>query len=164
MSDMDNNSNPNTLTSGIKQISGSSNKKFWYLAGLIALIIIILLGWNISTQLKLRQVQSQLEKQKADPQAEAKKQSQDLLSKVGQLIALPNDEEPTIATVSDLSKLENKPFFKNAQLGDKVIIYTKSRKAILYRPTENKIIELAPLITEQGTAPPASELATPPMP
>lgn len=155
MNEIEDSKDSNSLTSGIKQFGGNSNKKLWYFAGVIALVIIILLGWNISTQLKLQQVQTQLEKQKSDPQAEAKKQSQDLLGKVGQLIALPTDEEPTIATVSDLSKLENKPFFKNAQLGDKVIIYSKSRKAILYRPTDNKIIELAPLINDQESTPSA---------
>ncbi len=58
---------------------------------------------------------------------------------------LPQDEQPTIATVTDLAKLQGQPFFANAQVGDKVLIYSRAGKVILYRPGENKIIELAPI-------------------
>lgn len=63
-------------------------------------------------------------------------------SQVGKLIALPSGE-PAIATVSDEAKLKKQSFFKNAKNGDKVLMYTEARKAILYRPSENKIIEVA---------------------
>lgn len=51
------------------------------------------------------------------------------------------DETPTIATVSDITKLQGQPFFAKAQNGDKVYVYSNAKKAILYRPSENKIIE-----------------------
>lgn len=86
---------------------------------------------------------------KSDSQAEA----QQLINKVGNLIILPTDEQPTVATVSDLAKLKDQPFFANAQIGDKVLIYTQARKAILYRPSTNKIIELAPLTDNPASAP-----------
>ena len=70
---------------------------------------------------------------------------QQLIAKVGQLVLLPTDENPTIATVTDLSKLQGQPFFEQAQVGDKVLIYTNAKKAILYRPAQNKIIEIAPI-------------------
>lgn len=68
-----------------------------------------------------------------------------LTSKIGKLIELPTGETPTVATVSDKTKLLDQPFFKNAQNGDKVLIYSKTAKAILYRPSINKIIEVAPV-------------------
>jgi hypothetical protein len=37
-----------------------------------------------------------------------------------------------------------------AQVGDKVLIYTNASKAILYRPSDNKIIEKAPLQVDSG--------------
>jgi len=68
-----------------------------------------------------------------------------LLSDIGKLIVLPENEQPTVATVSDPDRLRDQEFFKNAKQGDKVLIYTNARKAILYDPIANKIIEVAPL-------------------
>lgn len=64
---------------------------------------------------------------------------------VGQLVVLPEGEEPTIATVTDPEILKSQVFFANAQMGDRVLIYTNARKAILYRPSLHKIVEIAPL-------------------
>lgn len=67
------------------------------------------------------------------------------VSQVGRLMVLPTDETPTMATVSDPEKLKDQPFFTNAKTGDKVLIYSNARKAILYSPTQDKIIEVAPV-------------------
>lgn len=70
---------------------------------------------------------------------------QSLVKDIGRLIVLPEDEVPTLATVSDPSKLTGQPFFQKALTGDKVLIYATSRKAILWRPSTHKIIEVSPL-------------------
>lgn len=72
----------------------------------------------------------------------AKQEVQLLAAKVGKHIALPS-EEPTVATVSDKAKLKDQPFFQKAENGDKVLIYTKTRKAILYRPSTDIIIDVS---------------------
>jgi hypothetical protein len=54
-----------------------------------------------------------------------------------------------MATVLEQDKLKDQPFFARAQNGDKVIIYTQNKKAILYRPSENRIIEVAPLVVSE---------------
>lgn len=66
------------------------------------------------------------------------------LEKIAKMIELPA-EQPTIATVADVTKLKNQPFFLNAKNGDKVLIFQKAKKAILYRPSTNKIIEFGPI-------------------
>lgn len=72
------------------------------------------------------------------------KEAEDVVKKVGKLIVLP-EGKATIATVSDITKLSGQSFFKNAQNGDKVLIYTESQKAVLYRPSINKIVEVGPV-------------------
>lgn len=68
-----------------------------------------------------------------------------VLEQVAGLMVLPQGETPTIATVTDLEKLRDQPFFVNAKEGYKVLIYTNARKAILYDPEHHKIVEVAPL-------------------
>jgi hypothetical protein len=78
--------------------------------------------------------------------------NQKLVGIVAKLIELPKNETPTIATVSDKTKLEKNSFYNNAENGDKVLIYSKARKAILYRPSTNKIIDVAPINLNTATA------------
>jgi hypothetical protein len=138
------------LTDGLRQ--GSSKiamprKNFWTLLGILFAVVVLLIGLFIYQRIELNSIKNDLEKQQVDPTAKIREESNELISEVGKLIVLPSDEDPTIATVNDLEKLKDQPFFANAQLGDKVLIYTKASKAILYRPSEHKIIELAPLNT-----------------
>ena len=68
-----------------------------------------------------------------------------LISHVGDHMLLPVGETPTLATVSDLHALEGQAFFKNAREGDKVLMYLVSKRAILYRPSIDRIIEVGPI-------------------
>jgi hypothetical protein len=73
---------------------------------------------------------------------ESQKEAEEIIAKVGKIIQLPADEQPTIATVNELEKVREQQFFKNALIGDKVLVYQTAKKAFLYRPSENKIIEV----------------------
>lgn len=64
---------------------------------------------------------------------------------VGAFMELPKDEDPTVATVVDREKLRNQSFFTSAENGDKVLIYSTAQRAILYRPSTKKVIEVAPI-------------------
>lgn len=83
---------------------------------------------------------NEAERFKGDPRAAANLELQTTVASVGKLLLLPTDETPTLATVTDAEKLKDQPFFAKAQNGDKVLIYTTAKIAILYRPGENKII------------------------
>lgn len=65
------------------------------------------------------------------------------------MIVLP-EELPSIATVSDKSKLSDQPFFTKAENGDKVIIYKENKRAYLFRPSERKIIDMTVIAVESG--------------
>lgn len=70
---------------------------------------------------------------------------QELISRVGRLMVLPEGEQPALATVNDPAQLAGAPFFTLAKAGDKVLIYPVAKKAILYDPTADKILEVASL-------------------
>ena len=76
------------------------------------------------------------------------------VAKISKYMILPTDETPTVA---DKDKLSSQPFFANAQNGDKVLFYTKAQKAILYRPSINKIVEAASM---SGAVPSADNSAS----
>ncbi len=82
----------------------------------------------------------------------AAEEIEEVTSVLAGFMELPEGEEPTIATVVDREKLQDQPFFLNAQNGDKVIIYTNARKAILYRPETKKVVEVAPIFFDENTA------------
>lgn len=94
-----------------------------------------------------------LKKTISDPAIVAKSEVKDLVAKIGKLIELPGDELPTVATVSDKEKLKAQPFFAKVQNGDKVLIYTKAKKAILYRPSTNRIVEVGPVNIGEALSP-----------
>lgn len=82
---------------------------------------------------------------KQDPQRAAQEEAAMLTEKVGHHMVLPENEQPTIATVTDPEKLKDQPFFANAKIGSKVLIYTNAKKAILFDEENDKILEVAPL-------------------
>ncbi len=82
-----------------------------------------------------------------NPASATQTELQMLADEVGKLIILPTNEVPTIATVSDPSALKNQAFFADAKKGDKVLIYTNAKKAILYDPIVKKIVNVAPVNT-----------------
>lgn len=84
-----------------------------------------------------------------NPEIITKQETTWVLEKINKLIDLPQDETPTVATVLDKDKLKEQDFFKKAENGDKVIVYMKAKKAVLYRPNTNKIIEVAPVYTDE---------------
>jgi hypothetical protein len=102
----------------------------------------------------------------SNPQEAAKEEVKQLTTKVGNLVAIPN-ETPTLATVNDPAKLKDQTFFARAEKGDKVLIFTQAKRAILYRPSSNKVIESAPVNigdsnTQQQSESTAPATQTPP--
>lgn len=121
---------------------------------IIAVIIVALLvlaGVGYSVYQKGQQQQSA--NLSADAaQRVAREEVRKLVAEVGKLIDLPPGEDPTVATVTDVTKLKDQPFFQKAKNGDKVLIYTQARKAYLYDPAAKKIIDVAPINIGTGSA------------
>lgn len=82
---------------------------------------------------------------KNNPDKAGEEEIYDIISRVGKLIILPENETPTVATVKDADSLKDQPFFATAKNGYKILIYTQAKKAILYDPEANILVEVAPL-------------------
>jgi len=114
------------------------NKKIILFAAPAA-VILVLAAAAIYFFLQYQSAQKEL----ASSGNASEKQVQDAVARVGKLVDLPTDETPTLAIVSDKFHLSNQPFFAKAENGDTLLLYVKNKKAILYRPSVNRIINFA---------------------
>ena len=118
---------------------------------IIGVVIVIAAIPSVYFYFQYKKAQESLQ----NPQAFSQEEINKLVEHVGKFMELPEGEVPTIATVTDSEKLKDQQFFSRAQNGDKVLIYTNAKKAILYRAESNKIIEVAPI----NIGPPATPSA-----
>jgi len=92
----------------------------------------------------------------ADPNEAIQKETNELTGRIGRFMELPAGEQPTLATVTDQDKLKGQDFFAHAQNGDKLLVYSNAKKAILFRPSTGKVIEVSNLISgDSQSQPPA---------
>ena len=104
---------------------------------------------------KYLQVSRELADLKANPAqltALLENQNQKTLNQLGQLMELPQ-ETPRIITISDKNSIANEPLLSKAEVGDTFVVYATARKAILYRPSQNKIIDVIPVSAPTNTPP-----------
>lgn len=157
---LDSQNNPPSLHSEVRiEPTVKSIPRYWlWLTSATGLVLVLIMGglyWN--SQRELQKAKDQMKQLQDSQIAKVAKsvaspdENKELVEKVGKLIILPANEEPTVATVSDLDKLKGQPFFAKAQIWDKVLIYSQAKKAVLYRPSTNEVIELAPLLDDANT-------------
>lgn len=114
---------------------------------LIILIALIAISFGLYFYYKLNKIEN-------DSGITVQKDLEILLQKVGRLYLMPEGEQPTVATVSDPEVLKGQSFFTSSKKGDKVLIFTRAGKAVLYRPSVDKIVEITTV--SQKTEPPSS--------
>jgi len=113
------------------------NKKIKITFVILALIAIVAVFLAIKLSMDVQRLKS--------PQAIAKEEVIDIVAAVSKVMTLPQDETPTIATVVDPDKVRGQEFFANTEKGDKILIYTTAKKAILWRPSTNQVIKVSAL-------------------
>ncbi len=86
---------------------------------------------------------------KNNPDVATQEEVNQVVAQVSKIMDLPQGETPTLATINDITKLKDQTFFRDAQNGDKILVYANAKEAIIYRPGVNRIINVAPLIIEQ---------------
>lgn len=99
-------------------------------------------------------------------QAQEEKAQRDIaevVEAVGKLMVLPENEVPTLVVIDDKENIaKDQEFFKWAENGDQMLVYRQAKKAILYRPKSNKIVNVAPISEreeEVEEASPGGEIA-----
>ena len=132
--------------------SGGLGGASWVTKAAMGLGVLVLLGAIGSAGFFYKQ----LNDVKKNPNKVAQDETNATISAIGKLIVLPTGEQPTLATVTDPEKLKDQPFFASAKTGDKVLIFTNAKKAILYDPVANKIVEVAPINIGNTAAAPST--------
>ncbi len=88
-------------------------------------------------------------------------ETQQVVGSLGQVLLL-SDENPTVARVEDpeILKQSNPDFYENIQAGDYLVLYPQ--RAIIYRASETKIINIAPIVNTDQLRQSQEEQATQP--
>lgn len=112
---------------------GTKNRNVLWMAGILILIVIALLGWTAMRQRAASK----------GPSTAAEVQA--LVARVAKHIVVKQDETPSVAVVqdADLLRKQNSVFYKDAQNGDRLLVW--SDKAVLYSPSRDVILTVLSL-------------------
>ena len=81
------------------------------------------------------------------------KEIEALVAKVGRLMILPKDEIPQVAEINNATlAAKEQPFYVDAKNGDKLLVYLSLRKAIIYSPSRNLIVNVGPIYLDEDAA------------
>lgn len=107
----------------------SQNSK--YIVALVILVLVLVAAGVYAFRLK--KSNEELKMKIPPTQAQEEADIAAIVPYVSKYMVLP-DEKPTIATVVDKEKLnKQQPFFKDAENGDKILVFQNARKVLLYR-------------------------------
>ena len=118
---------------------------------IIAVVLILLIsafGGTLYFYLQYKKAQDNFLKLSSNPTEVLNMENKNMLEKVRSLMVLP-DEDPQIGILTDqfLKQNGNQPFFAQAKTGDWLFIFNNAKKAVLYDPIANKIVEVGPVNT-----------------
>lgn len=122
---------------------------------ILAVVTLVALSGCAFMFIKYRIAQRQINSLSSpqEQQELAKKEVQSLVAKIGKLIILPTDEEPTVATVTDADALKSEqPFYKDAVNGNKVVIYMQAKKAVIFDETKNILVNVGPIFVDEAVS------------
>ena len=162
-------------------MKSKKSKSFLYI--ILALVLLGVIGFGVWRILDLRsevasledslnQTTAELDELKsaivADPNSAVtrlqQEQNASILDEIASVYALPEDETPTIATVQDISKLTDQPFFEGAENGDILVVFDESSQALLYRPSSKQLVKVGPISVGEGASESAPAAAPNPEP
>lgn len=69
---------------------------------------------------------------------------------VDKLMILPKDEEPTLLIVEDKKQVKDQFLNAKSENGDEVLVYTKNKMVIIFRPSNNKIVAVGTVTVDEA--------------
>jgi len=125
---------------------------------LVTVVVIVLVALVVVLDIQRRAAQTQLEnltvqlEQLQGNTQQNREVAQRIVRQVRRLITIPEDVEPTVATIVDIDTLRDRnPFYEKANNGDYLVV--TAERAILYDADENIIIDVVPVQVQQAAAP-----------
>lgn len=121
----------------------------------VLLVVAGLLGWaeynrRLTTE-ELSRAQQELAELKETTQSSRQEISEEVLQKVRTHFYISENQQPTVATITDVERLKQvSDFYSRAQNNDYLIIISDPPRAILYNPDENVILDIVPVTLEQA--------------
>lgn len=80
----------------------------------------------------------------------SQKEVEQVVNALGKLALLP-EEEPVVATIVDVAALSSQSaFYKRAENGDKLVVFSEAQQAFIYSPGRNKIVNVGPLLIDDA--------------
>lgn len=80
------------------------------------------------------------------PEEKAQEELAVAVAAVGELMILPEGDEPVLATVTNAESLtKQQAFFSGSVNGDQLLLFPKNMKAVIYSPSRGKIINAGPI-------------------
>ncbi len=99
------------------------------------------------------QIQSRFSNSPEQQQELAQQEVQGVVDRVKEIMVLPETEFPQMATVDNAPELaKTQAFFSAVENGDKILIYLQDQKAIIYRPSTDKIVNVGPVVADNNQA------------
>jgi len=131
---------------------------------LVAIIVIALVALVLVLDMQRREAEKQLrnlsvrlEQLTTGNTQQNREAAQRIVNEVRKLIAIPEDVEPTVATIIDVETLrERNPFYNKAENGNHLIV--TAERAILYDSTKKIIVDVVPVQVQQAQPSPTGDV------
>ncbi len=85
-------------------------------------------------------------------QDSSQREAANLSYRIGATVAIPDGEVPGLATITDESKLNQGGVLAGAENGDKLLLFYKSGRVIVYRPSIGKVVSVGPMVLDASAS------------
>jgi hypothetical protein len=146
---------PNPISSSGRKKTSSKLLKFVNFILFLVLIIVSYAYYQSKSELDLLK----------NPEAQAqvmRKEAEEIIAMVSKVALLPEgDEFPEVLTIenADLA-IQEQPNLTGVVTGDKILLYMKSGKAIVYSPSRNIIVNILPVVLQSPSTQPSSNTSS----